>query len=336
MNKLNKILLVILIVLLMFFCGVIGFKIAENIYGKNENDNVVENDDKVAKYTPLEDLYEANGSLNFISFLENKYYILMDNETVYNIDEVDKFLENVENNVSDVIRICCYERGMLKTIKDVEYISDYKFIIRTDNRWDATLEKEDRKIVVNEYEKCQLVTNATQVKPEINRYIHKYSLDLSQVVENVDVFDYVDVDIKDESGFELEVITNSTGERKVLLLQTENSNIDYDAYLYSCDANVIINGEKFDLRDALLSGKVTIEQILEKAEKDEKENKTILGLHYADGGSAEYHYEDYCILKFNTLTINPEDGTKDLYIGSSSMYISDIKELYYDKTMERP
>ena len=112
--------------------------------------------------------------------------------------------------------------------------------------------------------------------------------------------------------------------------------MDYDAYLYSCDAYVIINGDKFELRDALLKGKVTLEQILEKVEKDEKENKTILGLHYADGGSAEYHYEDYTILKLNVMPINPDDGNKDLYIGSISMDINDVEELYYDKIMERP
>jgi len=330
MEKSKKVLFVIVIVLAMFLIGVLGFKIAQNKYKPNDNDVVVGNNEKVANYIPLEELAPANGSLDFSSILENKYYVLIDNEIVYNADEVDRFLNNVNNNIPDVIRICCYERQSLNVVKDVEFTGD-KFIIRTDNRWNATVDKEDRKIVVNEYDASvsKLYNNSMITEIDDIRSFYTIKLLTTDIFETVDLFDYFIVDTKEENEFELEFIKNDTGERKLLLSKNEMSNVEYDSYLYSCDVNVIIKGKKYELRDALLSGKITIEQIVNEAEKDEEENKIILGGYYLDGGSAEYYYEDYTILKFNTLAIPPKERNKDLYIGSPKMHINEINNLYY-------
>ena len=85
---------------------------------------------------------------------------------------------------------------------------------------------------------------------------------------------------------------------------------------------------------SLLTNKITIEQILEKANKDTDVYKTAYKLGYPDGGSAEYFYENYAILKLNVQGII-ENGlvevyNKDLYIGNIAMDISEIKELYYN------
>lgn len=51
-------------------------------------------------------------------------------------------------------------------------------------------------------------------------------------------------------------------------------------------------------------------------------NKVIIGIvaKYKDGGSMEYHYENYSIIKIHTL-----DGNRDVYIGIPSMKFNDLK-----------
>ena len=57
-----------------------------------------------------------------------------------------------------------------------------------------------------------------------------------------------------------------------------------------------------------------MEEIIAKANKD-----LPVAISYDDGGSIEYHYENYTIIKFHTL-----DGNRDVYIGVPEMILSDV------------
>ena len=57
-----------------------------------------------------------------------------------------------------------------------------------------------------------------------------------------------------------------------------------------------------------------MEEIIAKANKD-----LPVVISYDDGGSIEYHYENYTIIKFHTL-----DGNRDVYIGNKNMTINDL------------
>lgn len=57
-----------------------------------------------------------------------------------------------------------------------------------------------------------------------------------------------------------------------------------------------------------------MEEIIAKANKD-----LPFAISYDDGGSIEYHYENYTIIKFHTL-----DGNRDVYIGNKNMTINDL------------
>jgi len=48
--------------------------------------------------------------------------------------------------------------------------------------------------------------------------------------------------------------------------------------------------------------------------------------YYYDGGSTEYYYDDYTILKFNSL-----DGCKDLVIGPSGAIINEVDDMVKGK-----
>ena len=67
-----------------------------------------------------------------------------------------------------------------------------------------------------------------------------------------------------------------------------------------------------------LSHKITMNEIIEKANQDEKDGKVKTEM-YKDGGSKEYHYENYTIIKCHTL-----DGNRDVYIGTKDLKLSDV------------
>ena len=87
-------------------------------------------------------------------------------------------------------------------------------------------------------------------------------------------------------------------------------NIDYGLYTFGGDVIITIEQDMvYSLEDALNEKKITIQSILDQAKLDEKYGFCDASA-YDDGGSIEYRYKDYTILKFNSL-----DGNKDLIIG---------------------
>lgn len=91
---------------------------------------------------------------------------------------------------------------------------------------------------------------------------------------------------------------------------------DYNLYFYGLDeVNVKVDSKEMSLEEALKSGKMTIEGIIQKANKDFPKAMT-----YNDGGSIEYHYKDYSIIKVHKL-----DGNRDVYIGIPEMNLNDLK-----------
>ena len=85
----------------------------------------------------------------------------------------------------------------------------------------------------------------------------------------------------------------------------------------------------------IFAGAISQNEILDNADKDVEKYKNALKFGYADGGSTEYFYNDYIILKYNQEEIN-KNGTleynKDMYIGDISMNINDLRDKYYDSS----
>lgn len=103
-----------------------------------------------------------------------------------------------------------------------------------------------------------------------------------------------------------------------ILDKSETDIYDYNVYGYDGIVNIKIDGNEYSLKEALLENKITMEEIIEKAIKDEKEGK-ITSEMYKDGGSMEYHYDNYTIIKFATLS-----GNRDVYIGNKNLKLTDI------------
>lgn len=100
--------------------------------------------------------------------------------------------------------------------------------------------------------------------------------------------------------------------------KNETDKYDYDVYEYDGSVNIRINGKDYSLKDALLENKITMEEIIAKANQDEKDGKIKADM-YKDGGSMEYHYENYTIIKCHTV-----DGNRDVYIGTKDLKLTDV------------
>ena len=328
MTKTLKNSVFILIIIVILIIGIIVFKqIQENVAPKTIEFS--------EKYKPLEDLGNEDTDFNLSNLIKNKYYIVLENDTVFNKSELDNFIEHTNSNIPDQIRIIQVTLEGKIIIKDIIFTGD-KFIIKDDNRWSGNIEAENEKITTNEYDVKTYKLVKEDMQNVSNNLVTYYKINLVSNNNSNSIYlcDYVESIDNNEYNFEIEFEEDLTKGRQAILLKSENSKYDYDIYSYNGNVNIIIDGEKLTLRDALLTNKITIEQILEKANKDTDVYKTAYKLGYPDGGSAEYFYENYAILKLNVQGII-ENGlvevyNKDLYIGNIAMDISEIKELYYN------
>ena len=121
--------------------------------------------------------------------------------------------------------------------------------------------------------------------------------------------------------FEISV-KNANDKKKTKILNNQElykNNSDLDLYYYGLEeVNILVDNKTMSLEEALRSGKMTIDGILAKANQDVSDGK-IKSISYDDGGTTEWHYEDYNIVKKHTL-----DGDRDVYILRNDLKNRDI------------
>ncbi len=92
-----------------------------------------------------------------------------------------------------------------------------------------------------------------------------------------------------------------------IISKGELAKYDYNVYSQYGIVDIIINGETLSLRDALLNNKITMEEIIAKANSDFEDN-AIKTAMFDDGGTIEYLYSTYTLIKRHTLL-----GDRDVY-----------------------
>lgn len=134
--------------------------------------------------------------------------------------------------------------------------------------------------------------------------------------------DAIKIELKSAENFEIRFYDKQPQtDTKInkILDKSETNKYDYNIYSYEGSVNILINGKETSLRNALLENKITMNEIISKANEDLK-NEKITGDIYKDGGSQVYNYENYTIIKCHTLA-----GNRDVYIGTKDMTINNIK-----------
>ncbi len=131
----------------------------------------------------------------------------------------------------------------------------------------------------------------------------------------------INIELKSAENFEIHFVDQSYESKqkvRTILNKDESEKYDYNVYSYNGEVNIVIDGEEMSLRDALLKNKITMDEVIAKANQD-VEDKKIDNDMYNDGGSIEYHYEDYTMIKVHNL-----DGNRDVYIGTAGMHINNL------------
>lgn len=328
-NLTNKQKIMVISILIALFCIGLVLGLYTQISRKNKEIVNKNNENQIVSSKKYINLEDVKLDYNFAQMVEDKCYIVTNSNTVYHIKELDNFIKNVENNIPDEIRIVQYSIEGQPILTNLEY-KDNKFILKFDNRRDGYASEQDKKITINEYdgEEYKLVKGNTP--NNITNLKTYYPLDLQSIKANekISICSYAEIKKTSNEKFEIQFNKNIENEEITKILDKQESNkYDYNIYSYKGTVDILINGEKMTLRDALLNDKITVDEILEKAQKDAKVDRTIYGETYLDGGSKFYIYNDYQILKCNAEKIigNEMSHIKDLYIGVPSMNINDLK-----------
>jgi len=148
-----------------------------------------------------------------------------------------------------------------------------------------------------------------------------------------------DIDTDGYDDFKLEVVESEKIEKRKILNNSDldKLNTNYDLYYYGLEeVNVKVDNKEMTLENALREGYLTMSGILVKANKDinarkneekyfekdyiSKEANYPYEVRLKDGGSVEFHYEKFVIIKCNTLA-----GNNSMYICKAGTTINDLK-----------
>lgn len=133
--------------------------------------------------------------------------------------------------------------------------------------------------------------------------------------------------------FEITVKESTNKDKKKILNNKDlyDINPEYNLYYFGLEeVYVNVNNKNMTLENALKSGYLTLDGIIQKANKDMGEampansdqnmvKKYPRADYCNDGGTIEYHYKDYTIIKLHRL-----DGNRDVYIGTPNLRVDDL------------
>lgn len=109
---------------------------------------------------------------------------------------------------------------------------------------------------------------------------------------------------------------------KTIIDKNTSNEYDYNVYTFGGDVTITIDIDMvYTLDDALKQRVITTDDIIKQAKIDEQYGICESGA-YNDGGSTEYRYKGYTILKFNTL-----DGKKDIVFGFSGQIMNQFNRI---------
>lgn len=128
---------------------------------------------------------------------------------------------------------------------------------------------------------------------------------------------------KDEKGLNFSVIDLKNNEVKTVV--KKNDKISFNIYAVGMDFKIKLDKKEYSVADAISNGLLDENKLFDKIEKDKESNKCKSEM-YKDGGTLAYLYNDYTIIKFNSL-----DGKEDMYI-TREKSLNDLKKVIETKS----
>lgn len=128
--------------------------------------------------------------------------------------------------------------------------------------------------------------------------------------------DATKIEIVKFDDFDLKFYPDESHEERLIIDKHESNLYNYNIYTLGGTAEVIIDNHIYSLEKALKDNIIDMDKIIAKATFDFPN-----AISYDDGGSTEYSYNNYTIIKLHTLSRN-----QDVYIGDKNFRLNDIKK----------
>lgn len=261
--------------------------------------------------------------------------ITIENGNIKNENLLDSFIESANNKQNAELQIDVISNGNTETI-NLEYIVGDNYINYSENE-NSTINMTvpDKTWAWEDYGKYygyyKLTQNGTEKIYDDYHHdiIRQTSENIVSVIFYSEFLDVIDIPViceynLDTSGYEkiygelTYVQRKDTGINKIAEIgQYDNS--DFGVYTYGGDVLITVDGDMvYSLENALNSNILTTQDLIDQAKLDEKYGICQIA-YFNDGGSIEYLYNDYTILKYNTL-----DGNKDLFISMPQSLMPDL------------
>ena len=337
MNKFLKVVITLLLIFVIAEGAIIGYDIYQkqmnNKKEDNSNSKIEKNEDKdkeldnkkKEKKNKDEEEYDKIISsrrklenlptdYNITEALKDKS-VLVNSGKIYNYKELEKLITAFNNKKKYSIRVVNYTKegktliadlytngngkieGYFDSSRDIRYSSyeNNKIVKKVFDNIEKE-EQEENTIIVLKGENIDELYLLRYSKKDIPvEYNSEYTLNITRK--------------EDDSNIKRELITDKNFEQKH----------GYNVYYYGVEkVKVLQNGKEIDLKEAILKDNAIMEKIVLKAEKD-----TGLGIvknygMYKDGGTEEYEYDDYNIIKSNRLA-GENSRNRDVYITRSDL-----------------
>lgn len=338
MNKFLKGLITLLIIFVIVEGAIIGYdiyqkhmnnnkeddsnsKIEKNIDQDKEKDRKLDNKEKEKKNKAEEEYDKIISSRRKLENLPTDYNItealkdksvLVNSGKIYNYKELEKFITSYNSKKRYSIRVVNYTKEGKALIADLYTNGNGKIEGYFDSKRDIRYSSyENNKIVKKVFDNIEQEENTIIVLKGENideLYLLRYNKKDIPVEYNSEYT--LNITRKeDDSNIKKELITDKNFEQKH----------GYNVYYYGVEkVKVLQNGKEVDLKEAILKDNAIIEKIVLKAEKD-----TGLGIvknygMYKDGGTEEYEYDNYNIIKSNRL-VGENSRNRDVYITRSDL-----------------
>ena len=246
-------------------------------------------------------------------------------------EEKEGNIININLSLYAIIEYATKDAKQYKTINVCSYPKDSERVQELPYFYGTIIEYKANNIIVEPREGENIRKSADKISIDIGKYsdvVYMVGTNVKITYDGTIMESYpaqvkaTKIELKSAENFELKFSKKSNSGSKIekILDKSETKKLgiysyDYNIYSYNGTVNIIIDGKETSLRNALLENKIKMEEIIAKANKDFP-NATV----YKDGGSMEYHYKDYTIIKVHKI-----DGNRDVYIGESKLKINDLK-----------
>ena len=246
-------------------------------------------------------------------------------------EEKEGNIININLSLYAIIEYATKDAKQYKTINVCSYPKDSERVQELPYFYGTIIEYKANNIIVEPREGENIRKSADKISIDIGKYsdvVYMVGTNVKITYDGTIMESYpaqvkaTKIELKSAENFELKFSKKSNSGSKIekILDKSETKKLgiysyDYNIYSYNGTVNIIVDGKETSLRNALLENKIRMEEITAKANKDFPN-----AVSYDDGGSMEYHYKNYTIIKVHKL-----DGNRDVYIGEPKLKINDLK-----------